>query len=514
MAQEDIMSNPNEAAPTAPANPQKEGAPVIPAVTPTAPAAPAPAAAPVDPVAESAQILADQGVDSLKAAIDKLPYPSRIERILAMDEKQLTELERQFKAKRQAGMPQAPAPAPASAPAEPGAPVPDDTEETITLKRSELGTYATKDRTLKDSILELIKGKKSADDVIEFHKTKRIPAMEKAGQQLALENQRLKTQVDELQKKVPAAPAAPAAGDIVVPPLPSSEDVDFFDPAAKKKYLDGVAAHTEALEKKHLAEVEALRNPKPAPAPTAPAAAPQEDPVQREYNEIDMLQSNPETAGIFKTKKPVAEVEKEYVAFVDNLAKINGIKEIYDAAGRFMPAVSTLINQYFDQNSADGKTLRTVMDAVKAMPPEDIQSLFRIYNVRKVRNTYRKPNPVTHAVEPLPYEEAFALDRKLHPELYTTSSTPTPQQQANGDQDAINRGLEHRQQFAPEVPSQLAVPITAHDDVSVEEFFRLMKKPLEEFNEGEETKLRKLMKTYAQMGDDEINSYFITKKKK
>ena len=501
------MPDPKEVALTTPNNPPKEGAPAVPA--PAAPAAPAPAAAPVDPVAEAAELLAGQGVDSIKQAIDKLSDPSRIEKILAMDEAQLTELERQFKAKKtQSSVGTAPSGTPAPAPAgTAGAPAPDDTEETITLKRSELGTYAVKDRSTKDAILELIKGKKQADEVIDFHKNKRIPAMEKAGQQLATENQRLKKELDEIRAKTPAAPAAPAAGAIEVPPLPSAEEVDFFDPAQKKKYQDGVQAHVAALEKKRLADIEALRNPPPPAAPAAPVA-PVEDPVQREFQEIDLFQANPETGGIFKTKKPVAEVEKDYVAFVGNLAMVNGIKDLYDAAGRFMPAVTALINQYFDQSSEAGKTVRAVMDAAKIAPPEDIQALFRIYNIRKVRSNYQRPNPATHTVEPLPYEEAFALDRKLHPELYTVSGTPTPQQQSAGADAAIQRGIEQRSQFAPEVPANLGVPITAHEDVSVEEFFRLMKKPLGDVTEQEETRLRKLMKSYAKMDDNEINDYF------
>jgi hypothetical protein len=522
------MPLPNEAAPTALPNRPNESAPAAPASAPVtaqgqapapAPAplqsaaAPAQAPAPVNPVSDAASKLVASGVKSIREAIDKSSNPGLYEELINMSDDQLAEVERQFAeqtGKSSTGTPQAGTPSPAAAPAAaPGAPAPDDDrEETITLKRSELGTYASKDRSTKDAILELIKGKKKADEVIDYTNKKRIPAMEKVGAQLVAENSRLKQELEGFKVRAPAAPAAPAAADsIVIPAVPNVDEYDMFDPASKQAYNDALKARDDAITKRHQAEVEALRIPKP------PAAQPEQtsgitDAVEREYNEIDLFQANPETEGIFITKKPVGDVEKDYISFVDNLAKLHKIGAVYDAAGRFMPAVSTLIGQYFNQESEEGKTVRAAAEAAGLKAPEDIQPLFRIYSIRNIRSQYQRPNKITGAVEPISYEEAFELDRKLHPDAYKASGTPQSQAPAGTASSAIERGVQHRQQFAPEVPATMGVPVQAHESVAVEEFFRLMKKPMGSYSPEEETRLRGLMKSEAKMDDEEINAYF------
>ena len=409
-----------------------------------------------------------------------------------------------------------------SAPAAPGTPAPgeEDKEETITLKRSDLGTYAAKNRPLKEAILELKKGKQEADDIITYNKEKRIPAMEKLGQTLVLENQRLSNEVTQLRAKVaPAAPAAPAPVD--VPAAPNVDDFDMFDPDQKKKYQDALAAHETGLTKKHQAEIDALRNPPPPPASPAPAPAGTLPPaVVREYEEVDLFQANPETRGLFKTDKPVADVEKDYLSFVGNIARLKGITTIYDAAGRFMPDVSKHINDYFNPETPAGKALRTETEAAHIAPvnPKDLQTLFRIYDVRRVRMEHQRENPVTHVVEPISYDQAFDTDRRLHPEKYAASpaapAAPGAAPAAPGQPgapaapSALERGIQQRQQYAPEVPATSAVPIQEHQTTSVDEFFRLMRKPIDTYTPEEVTRLRSLMKSEAKMADDEIDAWF------
>lgn len=177
------MALPNEAAPTAPQNSPTEAAPAqsqapaaapqqqapqAPAAAPAAPqqpatpspaGMPAPAQPPADPVKAAADRLVASGVRSIREAIDKSDNPGLYEELINMTDDQLRKVEEQYLAQTgkssttptapTGGSPNAGAPAPAA----PGTPAPaDDREETVTLKRSELGTYAAKDRPLKDAI--------------------------------------------------------------------------------------------------------------------------------------------------------------------------------------------------------------------------------------------------------------------------------------------------------------------------------------------------------------------------
>lgn len=523
------MFNPNEAAPTAPKSPEPgSAAPVTPVAPATPPAAlsqqtvPAAPAAPENPIAKAADELVKTGVKGIRDAIQKLPDTQLVEQILSMPDTDLNELEQQYLAKTKSSTetPETLAASSGSpaAPAAPGTPTPaiEDKEETISLKRSELGTYAPKDRSLKDAILELMKGKKESDEIIAYNKNKRIPAMEKLGQTLVLENQKLTKELTELRAKVAqtVTTAKVAESTVEVPTLPNVDDYDMFDPDQKTKYVAALSAHNEGLNKKHQAEIEALRNPPKAEtteqAPTAPAGTlPAE--VAREYEEVDLFQANPETQGIFRTEKPVPEVEKEYLALVGNLARLKNINTIYDAAGRFMPEIQQLINVYFKPETPDGQALRAAAEAAKIAPSapseKDMRTLFNILDIRRVRREHQRENPVTHVVEPISYDQAFDIDQRLHPEKYSAASSVAPVIPAGGT-TAIERGQQYRQQFAPEVPSTTAVPVTAHQSSTVEEFFRLMRKPIDKYTTEEISRLRSLMKSEAQMADDEIDAWF------
>lgn len=442
--------------------------------------------------------------------------PNLYQRVLDMTPEELDQLDEKLKNK--APQPpksdDAPADADAQPPAAPAAPeAPADEDLTVSLKASDLGTYFTKGRSAQDAIRELVKGKKSADERINYLKNEQIPTIERQARTLNEELQKLKAENEELKKKVstpaPApAPQAPATGAAEEDLL--SEEVDFFDPETQKKIMGTVKSIRDA-NKALKSELEALKTnpPKPAPAPSAPAPQPAVDErVMSEFEQIRMLQKNPETEGVFTTSVDAMDVEKQNVAFMEGLARQHGIANIFQANGMIRPDVITLVDRYYDSSNPDAKAIRDKAEAANVRPPnpEDLSALNLIYAIRDLRLKYMARNPITGAVEPIPYEEAHRLARATMPDLFARK--PQASETRAAERESIRKGVEHRQQFAPEPKSASSAEMADVNKMTTTEFYRLMKKPTSELSPREIETLRQILAGPGQMSEDEINAYF------
>ena len=466
-------------------------------------------------VAEKLKTADPGSPQDVKALIEKDPV---YQQILSWDDKKLDELDAllresqpQSNAAPDDKKPTGAAATPAATPQGSAAPAAEPEKEiTISLKPSDLGTYLA-NRTPQEAVLELVKGKRNADETIKFYKEQSLPTLEKTAQSMFAQNQLLKKELEGL-KKQPAGAGGPEGTKpteppkIAIPEIP--DDVDLFDPE-QQKVLVGTL---KALRDQNIAlssEITQMRSTPPAPQPQvapAPQAIGLPDEVKSEYNQISLMQMNPEYKEVFSTKVPIEELERQYVAWVESLAKINGLTEIYDAKGRFVPRVSTLISQYLDPSSADGGKLRTVAEQSGAKPPEDISTLSRIYAVRNVRNQYSRRDE-SGVVVSISYEEAARIAKSLTPELFTISSSPSTSP-STSEREAIARGVERRSQFAVEVPAARGAQVDEISNMDFNEFQRLMKKPRVEYTTQEAETVRRLLKELASFSDKEVEDWF------
>lgn len=480
----------------------------------------APAAkSPVKEIAEKLKNANASTERDIRSLIEKDPAYTRI---LEMSDPELAELDALLKDTQPGiGGEQSPAqPQPSGTPpqapqeqaaATPGTAAAPEEELIVKVKPSDLGTYLT-GRTTSEAILEAIKGKKNADETIKFFKDKSIPALEKTISSMLSQNQQLKSELEDLKKKQETAPqgAAPAEsekpgtapvtdkGSLEIP-----DEIDFYDPESQKKILSlmkGLRDQNSALA----GEIKSLKTA-PPPTPQQPTQGGIPDEVRSEYEQIRLLQQNPEHQGVFASKSDIEQLERNYVSWVEKLARISGIAGVFDASGRFLPEASNMVMSYMDQNSAAGQQLRMVAEQSGVTPPDDLPALGKIYTVRNIRNQYAKRDP-SGVVVPISYEEAAKIAKSMQPELFTTAS---PRQSIqNAEREAISRGVERRQQFAPEVPAARGAQVDDVSQMQFAEFQRLMKKPRKDYSTQEVETVRKLLKDLAQFSDTEIEDWF------
>ena len=442
--------------------------------------------------------------------------PDLYQRVLTMSAEELAQLDEQLKAKQTVPVkdephanPEAPAPdKPAAEAGQASSASKDEGEEelVVKLKPKDLGTYYSKGRSPQEAILELVKGKKNADDRIKYLKDDQMPALERMARTLSEENQALKTDLAKLtaEKEASAkkaAPEEPVTDDVT---LPNPEEIDFFDPDTQKNIVDKfkkIKEDNAALK----SQIETLKK-----VPPAQSAAPKSEAVpqarnaevENEFNEIRLLQRNPDTEGLFSTKVDVEAVEKQNIAFMESLARANGVNSIYDASGRINQATATLLDTYY-ANTPESQALRQASDAAGIKPPEDLPALNRIYAIRSLRQQYYKPNVITGKVEPIPYEEAHRLARSVMPDLFAQK---TPSDIRNSEREAISRGVEQRSTFAPDPKSSSSSEMSMAANMNITEFMRLMKKDTKDYTPAEIDLLRKIYKDEGKMSDDEIES--------
>lgn len=438
--------------------------------------------------------------------------PNLYQRVLTMTPEELAQLDEQLKANKTPS----PEPAPVQTPASGAAPAvqqPTEPEKelTITLKPSDLGTYLSNGRTAQEAIVELVKGKKNADDRIQFLKNDQIPSLEKQARTLAEANAKLQTDLDQLKKSKPPvetpAPQASAdskATDIVIP---NADDFDFYDPDQQKGIFD-LLKKAKTKADTLAAEIAALKTAQPAAPAPQPQPAPQaraDDPVTSEFEQIRLLQKDPDTGGIFSTNVDVMDVEKQNVAFMEALAQKNGLPGVFDANGQIIPAAATLLNRYYDAASPEGQIIRSTAESSGIKPPEDLPALNKIYAIRNLRLKYKAENPITGKVEPIPYPEAHRMARFMMPELFAQSTSSDPRR---SEREAIARGVEHRQQFAPDPKATSSTELAQQANMSLPEFKRLMAKDMKSYTPQEVDTLRTILRTHGKMSEAEINAYF------
>jgi hypothetical protein len=218
---------------------------------------------------------------------------------------------------------------------------------------------------------------------------------------------------------------------------------------------------------------------------------------------------DPENKPFFGMKKDVAIVERNFINFVDTLAKLHNLPTTYDAQGRFTPEAQTLLDKYLYDNNPNNP-VRALAQQANIAIDEDTPALLRLYLVANHQRSRKKVNQSTGADELISLNEAFTWARTQNPEYFKVQEYR--QEPASGPKaaavspDAIERGIQSRKQFAPEPKNILSEPNIG--DVGQAEFLRLLSKPTGTYTAQEEEFVRKALKTYANFSDEEVGNFF------
>ncbi|MDD5394929.1 MAG: hypothetical protein PHE17_18075 [Thiothrix sp.] len=377
---------------------------------------------------------------------------------------------------------------PPAAPGTPAQPGTEDAEEEvhIKLRRKDLGDYAPKDRTMADAIREMVKGYPIKDQTIKILKDHQLPSLRQTieassvrTKALEEDNARLKA---ELEKRAaqPQPPAQPVAEEIVIPKRP--ENYDPFNEEHQKI----MAARDEAFEKILTAKKEAAQPQPPAP-PATPQSAPRQEidqAVQNEFNEIRMLQVNPQFANQLLTKTDIETLNAQYSDFVEKLAGLCGIRDIYTTSGNLTKPVNDVVLSYFNPSDTTGMKARAEQANVK--PPEEMDALRRIYLVKECTRV-RKDGKFVE----IPYDVAATIAKSRYPEFFNDAN---PLQQAVSDRQKFEAALDQRRGKAVEVPAGQGAGQMDDDQLATQALEIMNRKSYAEMTDGEVEILKQAMR--------------------
>lgn len=318
------------------------------------------------------------------------------------------------------------------------------------IKRSELGNYA-KDRDGKEAIIEMVKGVREKDRTIKSDREERIPKLqtdlENATKELDIIKAReveAAKQIDELKKKAGSSGADTHVSDFQVPEF---TEEDFLTEEGQKKIKDTlvsinkIAGSSKAETTAMRAEIEELKKSLTKTASDVSSVAAEkkfETQVVKEYGEIDGLIGKYREEGLFKTERPVGEIETEYQESLAKIGAMAGCKgPLTDPkTGRYSKEYLDAVNLYM---SDDGAELRSKCDAEKIGLPEDVDDLFRVYEIRTIRKNIGE--------DKIDYNRAIAIYKVEHPELEKQAKI----KEHVKSREHFERAVNNRGKFAKEV---------------------------------------------------------------
>jgi hypothetical protein len=375
-----------------------------------------------------------------------------------------------------------------------------------------LTTYLTPERTPEEAVQELAKGKTEADKTINFFKDHKLPLVERERDEFKQENLSLRQQIAEYNRKreedekkaktQPSTVVASVPEDEVIPELP--DDFDALD----ADHVAILVNRQKAIEKK-LSRLSKPEEPKPLvetpaiPAQRAvPAPRPQVNSVDREFQEIRMLQAHPEFEEYLKTQKDIAVLSKEYENFFVNLAQANGVREVMDSNGNYVPESTQIANAYLDPNNSNHAAIKARADSLGIKPPEETDKLLKILKVRSTRYGYQKSG----SQENIPYDEAARILRANNPQLFKSEKLAN----AVADAERHARAVENRNQFAREPRANDGADPSQQSTAALSRFEQLVQKGPKNLTEQDRAEFRDVAKT-LQLSDMEIAAWLKTR---
>lgn len=420
--------------------------------------------------------------------------PSMFSKIEELDSKtidSIIEAQTKVSQERAAGKTPAPKPAEGAAPAQPAV---DEDEVTVKVRRSELGTYSA-GRSPEDAIREMTKGYRIKDKVIDHYKLEKIPSLVKLAEESYARAKALEEELAALKAAKPPEPPKPADDEIVIPALP--ENFDFFNEEHQKILLAQNAALAKALAIKKAPAQPAAPSEPPKPA-TAPQAQQQDNSAAtEEFNEIRTLQVNPQFSQYISTDTDIEVLNAQYSQFVENLARLCGVNEMYTTSGGLTKPASDVVRAYFNQNDANGQRIREAADKIGVKPPAETDMLRRILLIREC-SFDRK----TGARYPL--DTAALIAKSKYPQDFADKPSKTLENRVR-----IEQALDQRKSHATEIHTQQGgTPLD--DEAVIRESIRLVEeKGFSGMTDGE-VEIFKTGLAKQGMSQEDINKYYET----
>lgn len=297
----------------------------------------------------------------------------------------------------------------------PEAVIPTTEDDTLTIKvrKEMLGTYL-KNRNPEDAILQALKGKQEADRHIDYLKKEKIAGLEKEVERIAIENNRLKKQLEVTKEavtpKVDAKTEIKADfPDIEIPDIISGEDVpdrEFGDKMVKIVNAVKALKEQNAGLRKELTDMDNRYNTKITEVEYKADVANKHSEIvdggNSEYSSIDRFRKR--YNDIVGYSRPIAEIEADYVQFMDDLAKVAGVKKVYkDGTSLYSDEMNAAYTAYVNNNTDYGKAINVACEERQIALPADKDQLFLIYDIKEIKDLYKKGD------KPLDYDEAFKL---------------------------------------------------------------------------------------------------------
>jgi hypothetical protein len=341
----------------------------------------------------------------------------------------------------------------------------------------------------------MVKGYRIKDKLIDHFKLEKVPSLVKVAEESSARAKALEEELVKLKAAKPAEPPPPADEEVVIPSLP--ENFDFFNEEHQKALLAQNAALSKALATSKKAPIPPPAQPEPPKPAQAPQAPSQDLAVQEEFNEIRTLQINPQFSQYISTNTDVEVLNAQYSQFVENLARLCGINDIYTTSGDLTKATADVVKAYFNQTDQNGQRIKEAADKAAIKPPEEINMFRRILLVREC-SFDRK----TGARYPL--EVAAFIAKSKYPQDFADKPSKTLENRVR-----IEEALDQRRAHATEIPTQQGgTPLD--DEAVIRESLRLVEeKGFAEMTDGE-IEIFKTGLAKQGMPQEEIKKYYET----
>lgn len=228
-----------------------------------------------------------------------------------------------------------------------------------------------------------------------------------------------------------------------------------------------------------------------------------QDNVSSEMKELRRFQ---DTYQIFKTNRPIEEIDLEYANFVTNIATIAGVDPGSDDALRY---VSTFLND----KGEDGNNLRAAAEKNGIRLPDEFEPYSNLLTIRQAAREATKIDRSTGQPRSFTLEESF---KQTFPEMYIqaikpSKKAPEPSSSAS-PKELKTKELERMRVTAEAVEAERATEIapassgkgTSVDDLSEDQVEALFKMTTAELR-ANPTKKKLLDEVYIRLGMPILN---------
>ena len=300
------------------------------------------------------------------------------------------------------------------------------------------------------------------------------------------DNVSLKRQILDLQKKKEEKPSD--VKDVKVPDLDT--DDDMFDEKYQKGMRESMISVVEENKslKTRLDTLESGVQATQQEAETRKVNRQREDELQ----EVDIVRK--EADDIFKSKRPLKDIETDYTTFIENIKMVAGVSSepTRNPNGTYTDTVNKLYNDYMENKEFTQKCKDNSVTL-----PEDFNDFIVASELRQLRNRFQEQD-ATGKYKPISYREAV-----LHYRAKNTDINKVKMDSRIEGRKSYDKAVENRDSFAKETSSKDGGNPVDLTNIPITDFNKLIEKGKGR-TETESDLLKSIMKK-ASFSEKEIN---------